>query len=157
MAERGRAPLPAILAAAVVGATVGDIVGYLLGRRYGKQVVRRKLKKKWSRARRWLSSKGRGAAFLGRFLPFLRSVLPTTAGAMAIPARRFLPWDLLAASTWAAASVFLGYFAARDFERALRALNRISVVLVIAIAIAAAGSIWLRKLHRSRRSAARPR
>lgn len=157
LAARGRAPLSAILAAAVLGATAGDIVGYFLGRRYGEAIVRRKLKKKWGRAHRWLSSKGRSAAFLGRFVPFLRSVLPTTAGAMAIPARRFLPWDLLAASTWAAASVLLGYFAARDFERLLRALDRITVIAAIAIAAAIVGMIWLRNRRRSHRSAARSR
>ena len=59
LAARGRAPLSAILAAAVLGATAGDIVGYFLGRRYGEAIVRRKLKKKWGRAHRWLSSKGR--------------------------------------------------------------------------------------------------
>jgi membrane-associated protein len=157
LAARGRAPLPAVLAAAVAGANAGDIVGYFLGRRYGEHIIRRKLKKKWGRAHRWLSSKGQSAAFLGRFLPFLRSVLPTTAGAMAIAPRRFLPWDLAAASIWAAASVFLGYFAARDFERLLRALDRISVIAAIAVAAVIVGMIWLRKRRRSRRSAARSR
>src|ERR1700720_1848802 len=77
LAAQGRASLWAILIAGVVGPIAGDTAGYLLGRRYGEEVVRRKLKKRWSRAHRWLTKKGGGAIFLGRFLPFLRSVLPT--------------------------------------------------------------------------------
>ncbi len=100
LAARGRAPLAAVLAASVLGPLAGDLTGYWLARRYGEELVRRKLEKKWDRARRWLSKKGGYAIFVGRFVPFLRSVLPTTAGAMALPARRFLPWDLAAAAAW---------------------------------------------------------
>jgi membrane-associated protein len=155
LAARGDAPLWAILIAGVLGPIAGDTIGYLLGRRYGEEVVRRKLKKRWSPAHRWLSKKGGGAIFLGRFLPFLRSVLPTAAGAMGITPRHYLSRDLLAAGTWGTASVLLGYFAARDFERVLRFANRFGLILLGLVLVVTAWMAWRRRTqsrHKTRRS-----
>jgi membrane-associated protein len=155
LAGRGKVPLPAVLAGAVAGAITGDVTGYLLARRFGQEIVRRRLGSKWTRAHRWLSTKGLGAVFLGRFLPFLRSVLPTTAGAMRVPARQFFLWDVPAAMAWGAASTLLGYFAARDLGRAFDLARRFSFVLLAVALIAAGFVIWRRRVapRRSRRPA----
>ncbi len=149
LAARGRAPLLAIIAAAVAGPITGDVIGYRLGRRYGQEIVQRRLGGKWDRAHRWLSKKGGGTVFLGRFLPFLRSVMPATAGAMGMPARRFLPWDLCAAVVWGVASTLLGYFAGRDFRHVLELLNRFSLLLLALAIVVATLVIWRRKKRRS--------
>jgi membrane-associated protein len=154
LAGRGQVPLPAILTAAAGGAIAGDVIGYLLGRRYGQEIVRRRLKGKWDRAHRWLSKKGGGALFVGRFLPFLRSVLPTTAGAMHMPARRFFLWDIPAALTWGVASTLLGYFAARDIERVFELARRFSLVLLAVALAAATFVIWRRRIQPHRRARA---
>jgi undecaprenyl-diphosphatase len=150
LAARGDVPLLAVLIAAVVGPATGDTIGYWLGRRYVEETVRRKLKKRWARAHQWLSRKGAWPTFWGRFLPFLRSVLPTAAGAMALSPTRFLSRDLPAAAMWGVASVFLGYFAARDFERALQSVHRFVLAIGGIAIIAVVLIIWRRT--RSRRS-----
>jgi membrane-associated protein len=149
LAGEGEVPLLAILIAGVVGPMTGDVIGYFLGRRYGEEIVRRKLKKKWERAHRWLSKNGGAPIFLGRFLPFLRSVLPTTAGAMALRPSRFLAWDLPAASLWGVLSALLGYFAARDFERVVRFVQRFGFALLAVALIGAGVAIWRRRSRRS--------
>ena len=146
--------LPAILAAAVAGAITGDVIGYRLGRRYGQDIVRRRLNIKWTRAHRWLSKKGGGTIFLGRFLPFLRSVLPTTAGAMGVPARRFFLFDIPAAVIWGVASSLLGYFAAHDLERGFELARRFSLVLLAVALLAATIVIWRRRVQLRRRARA---
>jgi membrane protein DedA with SNARE-associated domain len=81
--------------------------------------------------------------FLGRFLPFLRSVLPMTSGAVEVPARGFLPWDIAAAAVWGTGSALLGYFAARDFDRILRLMHRFSIgIAALLLVLAAAGIVW---------------
>ena len=155
LAAQGEVPLLAILAAGVLGPMTGDTVGYALGRRYGEEVVKRKHHKRWTRAHRWLSQRAAGTIFLGRFLPFLRSVLPTAAGAMGLRRKRFLSWDLPAAAIWGVASVLLGYFAARDFERLLRIANRFGIALG-AIALAAAAWFLWRKIRERRPSRRAP-
>ena len=153
LAAEGGAPLWAVLAAAVAGPMTGDAIGYALGRRYGRTAVRRKIQERWGRARRWLS---RGTGFtisLGRFLPFLRSVLPTTAGAMGIRPGRFLAWDLPAAAVWGVSSTLLGYFGARDFGRILDFVHRTGLVLGALVLAAAAVLLWRARRSRHRRSA----
>jgi len=154
LVAQGDVPLLPVLVAAVLGPITGDTLGYWLGRRYGEETVRRKLQKRWQRAHHWLSKKGAATIFAGRFLPFLRSVLPTAAGAMGLQPARFLARDLPAAGIWGVASVLLGYFAARDFERALRFLDRFALVLGALTIVVVAFLIWRRtRTRRSRRAA----
>jgi membrane protein DedA with SNARE-associated domain len=40
LAYNGRAPLPAVIVAAVAGAIIGDTIGYFVGRRWGHQIIR---------------------------------------------------------------------------------------------------------------------
>ena len=142
LAALGRAPLPAVLAAGIAGPVLGDVAGYFVGRRYGEDLVRRRLgARRWNRAHRALSKKAGWSLFLARVLPFVRGVLPTTAGAVKAPRLRFFAWDLPTAAIWGAGSVLAGYLAGRDYERVLRWAGRFS--LAIGIALAAAILAWL--------------
>src|ERR1700716_1902730 len=152
LAARGHVSLTAVLAAGVAGPISGDVIGYILGGRYGEEIVRRKLgRRRWDRAHRRLSKKSGGLAiFVGRFLPFVRAFLPTTAGATDVSPGRFLPWDLGAAALWGSGSALFGYVIARDFERVLKLADRFSIGLGIALALGVA--FWL--LRGRRRSKA---
>lgn len=156
LAGHGRVPLSWILAASVTGPLVGDVSGFLLGRRYGMAIVRHRLRSSWPRARRRLSQKGGVQIFFGRFVPFLRTVLPVTAGALAMPARRFLPWDLAAALVWGVGSALIGYFAGREWERVLSRTGHVSLALLALVLITV--TLWIARRKplrraRSRRSA----
>ena len=154
IAGRGGVSLAAVIAAGIAGPIAGDVTGYLVGRRYGEAFVRRRLGRRWDRAHRWLSKRQGGLTiFLGRFVPFLRSVLPMTAGAVKVPARRFLPWDIAAACVWGAGSALLGFYAARDFDRILESMHRFSIAIGIALLVAAAAAtFFMRKRKQSRAS-----
>ena len=114
IASRGRVPLLPVMAAAIVGAWCGDSVGYFLGRR-ADFFERRRRNKQWSRARAFLK-KGGIAVLLGRFTPFLRTIVPAAAGAAKMPYRRFLPWNLAGGLLWGALSSLLGYWGGRNAE-----------------------------------------
>ncbi|HEY6050504.1 MAG TPA: DedA family protein [Thermoanaerobaculia bacterium] len=152
LASTGRVPLWAAAAASVAGAIAGDCMGYVLGRRYGEKAIRHRLGKKWNRAHSWLSKNGVLPIFLARFVPFVRTVLPVTAGAIEVPRRRFFPPDVAAGIIWGVGSTLLGYWAGRDLQKALDVGNRVSIGLAI-LAVAAIG-IWL---WTRRKSARRPR
>jgi len=146
LAATGRVPLWAAAAAGVAGAIGGDCAGYVLGRRYGETAIRRRLGKKWDRAHAWLSKNGVFPIFLARFVPFVRTVLPVTAGAIEVPRGRFFPPDIAAGILWGVGSTLLGYFAGRDLEKALALGNRVSIGLgVILLAVAVGFWVWKRR------------
>jgi undecaprenyl-diphosphatase len=153
LAARGHVPIGIIVAASILGPLTGDVVGYVLGRRYGEEIVRSRLGRKWDRAHRWLEKKGGWPIFVGRFVPFVRTVLPSMAGSIRAPRLKFLAWDLSAATVWGAGTALLGYWAARNWELILKRMSIIGLLLLVAFGISVA--LYLRR--RSRRAVAVPR
>ena len=151
LASTGRVPFWAVAAASVAGAIAGDCAGYLLGRRYGEEAIRKRLGKKWNRAHSWLAKNGTLPIFLARFVPFVRTVLPVTAGAIEVPRKRFFPPDVAAGILWGVGSTWLGYWAGRDLQKALDLGNRVSIGL--AILAAAALGLWAWKWRKPARRA----
>ncbi len=154
LAARGHVPLAAILIAAVLGPLVGDVVGYSVGRRYGEEIVRNRLGRRWGRAHRWLERKGGWPIFVGRFVPFVRTVLPAIAGSIRAPRLQFLAWDLTAAMIWGAGTALLGYWAARNWEVLLRRMSVIGLGLLVACAVAIAFYLRARRRRISQLEAA---
>jgi membrane protein DedA with SNARE-associated domain len=151
-AAGGGVPLAAVTAAAVVGAITGDSIGFLVGRRFRTTISRRLSVKRWNRAQEWLKRKGTPSIFLGRFTPFLRSVMPPAAGAANTRYRVFLLWSVPAGIVWGAGSVLLGYYAGRQSAFLLHWAAGIALVLLAAFLVATRGS---RKKRRAGRRAAR--
>jgi len=154
LAAVGRAPLSAVLAASVAGPIAGDVIGYFVGKRYGQKLARRKLgARKWDRAHAALTHDALWRIALARLLPFVRGVLPTTAGALRVRPLRFFAVDLPTAAVWGAGSALAGYVVGRDYETLLRWSERFSYAL-LALAVAAAVFWWWRrrKKQRNRRS-----
>ncbi len=146
IAGRGGVSLALVIVAGIAGPIVGDVTGYLLGRRYGEDFVRRRLGRRRKGAHHWLSRQQGGfTIFAGRFLPFLRSVLPMTAGAVEVRAATFLPWDIAAACVWGAGSALLGYYAGRDFDRILHGMHALSIIAcAVVLSLAATAAVYLR-------------
>lgn len=152
LAGRGRVPYAAVAAAAIAGAWTGDSIGFFLGRKLGGARFLKGRRQRWAQARAWLKRKGGIAIFLARFTPFLRTFMPSAAGAAKMPYLRFLSWDLAAGALWGATSTALGYVGARDFERVLRWSGRVGLILLGAVLVAAA-----LLLHRLRPAGSRGR
>ena len=79
---------------------------------------------------------------VGRFLGFVRPLLPFTAGASMMPLRRFLPYDVLAAGLWATTFCVLGFVFWRSIDqlttyvsRGLFALGTLVVVIAAIVAL----------------------
>lgn len=134
-AASGGVSLTAVMAAAVVGAIAGDSIGFFMGRRLRTTISRRLSAKRWNRAQEWLKRRGRPAIFLARFTPFLRSVMPPTAGAAKINYRVFLLWSVPAGILWGAGSALLGYYAARHSVALLHWAATIALGLLVAFLV----------------------
>ncbi|MGK5641885.1 DedA family protein [Streptomyces sp. URMC 126] len=109
-----RLELAEVLLCAAAGALAGAQCGYVIGRRGGRPLLAR------SRNRRLLDGAARAEELLGRygharavvlarFVPVVRTVLNPLAGALAVPSRVFLTWQVAGGLLWTAGLVLAGY------------------------------------------------
>jgi membrane-associated protein len=104
--------LVSVLPAAAGGALLGAQVGYWLGRHGGRALLKRNqdVRRGAERAEKILRRYGYGKAIvLSRFIPIVRTVLNPLAGALEVPARTFVPWQILGGLLWAVGVTMIGY------------------------------------------------
>jgi membrane protein DedA with SNARE-associated domain len=150
LAGRGRIELPVLLAVVWFAATAGDMCGFVLGRRAGRPFVLRHGHRvgvtagRLETVERFFERHGTKAIVIGRFVGVVRSLGPFTAGASAMPARRFVVADVIGAGLWAATFTILGYVFADRVGAMLGRLHDVqTAVLALALVAAAAGAlVW---------------
>jgi membrane-associated protein len=149
-AKLGRVPLGGVLLVVVVAAIVGDTVGYGVGRYAGPRVLRLRIlqrrRERLDAARALLARRGGAAVFLGRWVAFLRAVLPALAGSARMPYPRFLVWNAAGGIVWGASMVVLGYAAGASYAQAEKTVGRGVAVVVLAVVLAAVG-VWQIREH----------
>lgn len=153
LANQGKLPLAAALAAGISGAIIGDSIGYWVGDRYGERVLskipHRLLKPEdLHKAEANVRRLGGKSVFVGRFTAALRALVPGLAGMSRLPYGRFLAWNAAGGALWAGAFVLLGYAAGSQYKRIERYANYIGLALLIAIA-----AYLLYRRHRRRTAA----
>ncbi|MDH6140242.1 membrane-associated protein [Kitasatospora sp. GP30] len=154
---------PFLLALVVIaGGIVGDNTGYWLGRLFGKRVDapcrRRRIKPggRIDRAAGYLRRRGGPAVFTGRFIGFVRSFVPFTAGAARMPYRSFLGYSAAASLTWGPLNVAAGYFLGASAAGLLRTVGLAGLIAVGVAALVLAGALAWRQRRRRARAAPEP-
>lgn len=115
LASQGKLALLPALVVVIVGASIGDSVGYAVGKRFGHGREKGPLARVWScarmlRTRAFLERHGRKTVFLARFVGFFRALVPFAAGAVSMPYRPFLAYNLAGAVVWGSGTVLVGYW-----------------------------------------------
>ncbi len=154
-ASRGNVSLTLMCTVVVLAAIVGDSVGYEIGARYGTRLVSiRVLERRRYRidaARDALARRGGPAVFGGRFIAFLRTVLPFLAGTSHMRYSRFLAYNAAGGLIWGVGSVLLGYLAGHSYAAIERTFGRVTAVLAGALVVVGL-LIWLSRRHRHQRA-----
>ena len=150
LAEQGRVPLAAVLAAGFLGAVVGDSVGYAVGRRYGRPVLDGTLgrlvkRDHVDRAERYLAERGGRAVFLGRFTAALRVMIPGMAGMAGLRYRVFLAYNVAGAAGWVTLSVLLGYLGGSSWKHVEHIASRVGLGVLGLIVVLGLAGMALRK------------
>lgn len=151
IAARQGLPLALLIGAGAIGAVAGDVSSYWFARKAGLGVVRRspwltrRIEPHLRGANRFFDRHGPRALVLGRWISWLRAVLPFTAGLGRMPFLRFLLWSAIAGVTWAATIVSLGYLVGEVFVRALR---RWSTPIVLGFLVLAIVLWFVHRRHR---------
>ncbi len=158
LAARGNISLPLILTVSVLAAVGGDQVGYLVGRQFGPHLRRSRLGRRvgeprWDRAQDAVTRYGGWAVVGARWVGVLRALVPTVAGTVGMPYRRFLVSNAVGGSTWALVAVLVGYLAGGSVRTAQDLLGRTS--LIGAVILATLATSMLVRHRRARTATAR--
>lgn len=142
LVARGDLALLPVLGVVAIGAAVGDSIGYALGRRLGGCRDDGWLARIWScrrmsRVRRFLDRHGPSTIFTARFVGMLRPLAPFAAGAVAMPYRSFLIFNVLGAAAWAGSAVGIGYLFGQPAERFLGGSSHAAAAVIVVTAIVA--------------------
>jgi membrane protein DedA with SNARE-associated domain len=100
------------------------------------------------RARTTLRERGGLAVFLGRFVAFVRAVMPAAAGAVRVPYRTFLFYNVVGGVIWGVGYCLLGYAAGSAYAAVE---TRVGTGLAIAVAavVVAVAVVWTVRRHRA--------
>jgi membrane-associated protein len=147
----GHVSLSLMITVVVLAAIVGDSAGYEVGRRAGPRLLHnrflRRRAERLDKARDLLARRGGRAILLGRFIAFLRTVMPALAGVSNMPYRRFLAFNAAGGVVWGAGNVVAGYLLGNSYQTVERYLGRWSAIGVGALVVAAV-IVWRVRAHR---------
>jgi membrane-associated protein len=159
LAGQGKVPLIPLLLVVVVAAVAGDTAGYEIGRRSGNRLVGARACRRYhrhiSRGQRLISKRGSFAVFAGRFLPFMRALMPALAGSVRMPYGRFALFNALGNLLWGLGFTLGGYFAGEAFRRMVAQVGQ-GVAVTAAVAVTIAVVVWVVRRHRGERASGRP-
>jgi membrane protein DedA with SNARE-associated domain len=150
LASLGLLELPELLVAVTAGAIVGDQVSYRLGRRLGRGWLLRHGgrvgldESRLGRVEQFYERYGGPAVVFGRFVGFLRPLVPFVAGAARMTYPRFLCFNVAACVLWAVVTVLLGYLLGESWELVERWIGRTGF-MAAAVVVVIASFLYLRR------------
>jgi membrane-associated protein len=150
-ASRGNVSVILMCVVVVAAAVVGDSVGYEIGARYGVRLLSVKvLRRRQDRihaARGVLARHGGPAVFIGRYVAFLRAIMPFLAGVSHMAYPRFLFFNASGGLTWGVGSVLLGYLAGNSYTVIERTFGQ-AAAIAGAVLLVAAVIFWVIRRRR---------
>lgn len=138
-AGAGHLNLGGVMVAVVAGALLGSLAGYLIGQRFGPQVFRQERSRFFrpeylTQAQRFFERYGALAVIAARFVPFVRTIVPTLAGVSGMSMRLFGLYSLIGAVLWGAGLPALAYLLGQRVPHLDRyVLLIVGVVLVLSV------------------------
>jgi membrane-associated protein len=151
-ASRGNASVVIVCVVVVFAAIIGDTIGFAVGTRYGDRLLHsralRRRATRMERAEELLRRRGGTAVFIGRFIAFLRSIMPFLAGSSHLRYRRFAVYNAAGGLVWGVGSVLLGYLAGNSYKAIERAVGPVTAI-IFAVLVIAGLIAWSVRRHRA--------
>jgi undecaprenyl-diphosphatase len=155
LAARGNLSLPVVLGLGIVAAVAGDSVGYAIGRRFGPAIQASRLGRwvgepRWLRANEYVQDRGAWAVVTGRWVGIMRALVPSVAGMVGMPYRRFLVANVLGGVAWVSAVTALGYLVGGSLTRAESLMGQLTWVIAAAVVTGVLVALWVSRRRGSR-------
>jgi membrane protein DedA with SNARE-associated domain len=157
LANEGRVAASSIAGVAWVAGMLGKVALYVVGGRYGRQAMgalcrlavtpNSSIGKTDRHFERW----GAALLILAEFIPGVRTLAPSLAGAEKLPATPFLLYSALGAVLWTALYLSIGLIFSKQIGRVLIVVEQSGKVAIVVIAAVIAAYVVV-KWWRRRRS-----
>jgi membrane protein DedA with SNARE-associated domain len=140
---RGLVSATVMVPVALGAVLAGDSLLFAAGRRIGGSLTRSRWlqrhlhPERMARVERFFARHGAKSVLLARFIPGARAAFYFTAGAMRLPYRRFLLFDVIGASLSVPFWITLGYLFGGDIHRLQRLIHRAEHWVLLALAVVA--------------------
>ncbi len=136
-----------VIIASTIGSVVGAIILYYLGMILNKERLIKIVKSKYGKLLRikpkdiesadhWFDTKGNKTVFFCRFVPVIRSLISIPAGMSEMPLLKFIIYTIVGSAIWNTALVLVGAFAGDKRDLILEIIDKVSIFIVIFIAVA---------------------
>src|ERR1700693_4617882 len=134
--------LPWVIVVGTVATTLGGELGFALGRHGGRPLIERYphvfsiRAESVERGERLFDRYGPATVFLARFIFGMRVLASLLAGALHMPWRKFVLYNLLGATVWVSAICGAGYLFGGHWGRLVHDLKRFDLAVVIGVVVA---------------------
>lgn len=136
--ERYMPSLWVVALVCAVAAIVGDQVGYLIGKRFGPALFARPKSRLFdpahvTKAEAFFERHGAKTIVLARFVPIVRTFVPTVAGVSSMHYRTFVTFNVIGGVLWGAGITTLGYFLGEI--DAVKNNIEIAAIVIVAVSV----------------------
>ncbi|HRY59888.1 MAG TPA: DedA family protein [Patescibacteria group bacterium] len=131
------------------GAILGDNFGYYLGHKLGKKVFTEERKNKFlkkenlDKAEEFYKKHGIKTMLFARFIPFVRTLAPLSAGAGKMDYKKFLFFDVIGAFLWSSLVTLAGFFLGNivpDIDRYILPI----IILIVVVSLFPSVGVFIR-------------
>jgi membrane-associated protein len=139
IASQHHANVVLMIVVVVVAATVGNVVGYDVGRVLGPWIFARRPLAGHAgvtRAQKLVVRRGGPAVVAGRFVVFVRAVLPGLVGMSGMTRRHFAVFSAVGAVVWGTLWVLVGFALGLSYTKVTTTFGRVSFVVVVVLVLA---------------------
>jgi membrane-associated protein len=138
--------LPWVAGACALSAIVGDQVGYMIGAKVGPALFQREKSRFFrpehvAKAEEFFARHGSKTIVLARFVPIVRTFVPTVAGVSRMHYRTFVVYNILGGVLWGAGVTALGYFLG-EIEVVKNNIEIAALVIVVVSVLPMVIEVW---------------
>ena len=132
---------PLLFALAPIAAITGGEVGYWFGEKYGRGFLERNEtrfynKKMVETIEKWLLKYGpRKALVIGRFIPFVRTLINPVCGVANLDRKLFSTWNAIGAIIWTQVAIGIGYLLGDAIEGSVNKYLYPIVGLIVIVSV----------------------
>jgi membrane-associated protein len=157
IASQHDANLVVMIVVVAVCASLGNLSGFFVGKTIGPWILERRFLKDNAgliRTKKLLAKHGGPAVFVGRWVVFVRAVLPGMAGISGMRFSKFAVFSIAGGIVWGTMWVLIGYAAGNSYTSIENAVGNWSLVILGVVVVALGIFILFRKRKEKRENKA---